>query len=129
MKEISVKTNKKSEMIDITKLIEEEVGKSKVQQGICYLYVPHTTAGITINENTDPNVPSDIIRALDKLVPWNLDYSHLEGNSAAHIKSTLTGVSSTIFIKNGQLNLGQWQSIFFCEYDGPRQRKLYIKIE
>jgi secondary thiamine-phosphate synthase enzyme len=129
MKEISIKTNKKSEMIDITSIVEEEVQKGKIQQGMCFLYVPHTTAGLTINENTDPNVPSDILRALDKLVPWAGDYSHLEGNSAAHIKSTIFGVSKSIFIKNGQINLGQWQSIFFCEFDGPRQRKLYIKIE
>lgn len=129
MKEISIRTGKKSEMIDITNIVEEEVRKSGIQQGICHIYIPHTTAGVTINENTDPNVPSDIVRVLDKLIPWNGEYSHLEGNSAAHVKSSLIGVSTSVFIKNNQLGLGQWQSIFFCEFDGPRQRKLFIRIE
>ena len=99
-----------------------------VKSGICWMFVPHTTAGITINEGADPSVQSDIINQLDKIVPLHGDYHHLEGNSAAHIKASLIGCSDLVFIEDGRLKLGTWQSIYFCEFDGPRTRRLMVKI-
>ena len=126
--EISILSKKQTEMIDITKEISGILAESKVQDGICILFVPHTTAGITINENADPDVVDDIIMELNKIVPIQDNYKHLEGNSAAHLKSSIVGFSETLIIKNGGLLLGTWQGIYFCEYDGPRNRKLVIKI-
>ena len=128
MEEITVKTDSKIEMIDITRQAHEIVQRSKVKDGICIVFVPHTTAAITINENADPAVRKDIIGELNKIIPLDDNYRHMEGNSAAHIKATLTGFSQTVIIANGELQLGTWQSLFFCEYDGPRNRKAYIKV-
>ena len=115
MKEIDIQTNNKSEMIDITSIVQKAVSKEKVATGICVIFAPHTTAAITINENADPDVPRDII-------------AHMEGNSAAHVKSTFVGSSQVVLIENSRLVLGTWQSIFFCEFDGPRTRKILIKV-
>jgi secondary thiamine-phosphate synthase enzyme len=128
MEEITVRTNTKTELIDITPQVQEIVKRSKVKHGICVVFVPHTTAAITINENADPAVCKDIISELSKIIPFEDNYRHVEGNSAAHIKATLTGSSQTVIIENGELQLGTWQSLFFCEYDGPRTRKAWVKV-
>ena len=126
---LSIRTHSRSELMDITGLVRDVVYKSKIENGVCYVFVPHTTAGITINENADPSVRQDILAELDKLVPWQGDYSHLEGNAAAHIKASLVGSSETIPVEKGDLVLGTWQGVFFAEFDGPRQREVWIKIE
>ena len=126
---LSVTTRNRSEMIDITSKVEEELKRSGLKDGVCFLFVPHTTAGITINESADPSVATDIQAMLNKLIPWEESYRHLEGNSAAHIKSSLIGNSVMVFVEAGHLKLGTWQGIFFCEFDGPRSRKLYIKFQ
>lgn len=127
--EIELNTKKGSEFIDITEIVREKVAKADISDGICVIFVPHTTAGVTINENADPDVVKDILSTFDKMVPLSdTDYRHSEGNSAAHIKSSLLGSSATIIIENGQLKLGTWQGIYFCEFDGPRRRKVWIKI-
>lgn len=128
MKEISLQTHSRVEMIDITAAVQKAVRDEKIESGICLIYTPHTTAAITINENADPDVPRDIIAALDRAVPLSADYRHAEGNSAAHVKSSLVGASEMVIIENGRLVLGTWQSIFFCEFDGPRQRKAIVSI-
>ena len=125
---LSIRTRSQSELMDITPLVSDIVHKSKVENGVCYVFVPHTTAGITINENADPSVRQDILMELDKLVPWQGNYSHLEGNAAAHIKASLVGSSETIPIENGELVLGTWQGVFFAEFDGPRRREVWVKI-
>jgi len=104
------------------------VAKSGVRQGLCMVYVPHTTAGVTINESADPSVRADLLMVLNQMVPWKADYRHLEGNSPAHVKSSLVGTSQTVAIENGTLVLGTWQGIFFCEFDGPRQRSVHLRI-
>lgn len=114
-------------MIDITDDVQRMVSKSKVKEGLCFVFVPHTTAGITINENADPSVRKDILYELNKIVPHNDNYEHSEGNSAAHIKASLLGFSVSIFVNNGQLQLGTWQGIYFAEFDGPRTRQVWIK--
>lgn len=126
---LSIRTHSRSELMDITPLVRDIVHKSKIENGVCYVFVPHTTAGVTINENADPSVRQDILMELDKLVPWQGDYSHLEGNAAAHIKASLVGSSETIPIEKGDLVLGTWQGVFFAEFDGPRRREVWIKIE
>jgi len=128
MIKLEVSTPSRTSLVDITEQIEDAVKKSKVADGVCYLFVPHTTAGITINENADPSVSADILMELNKLVPFEDKYQHTEGNSAAHIKSTLVGCSQVILIENGRLALGTWQGIFFCEFDGPRHRQVWVKI-
>jgi len=128
MKEISVQTNSRFEMIDITAAVQKAVSEEKIESGICLIYTPHTTAAVTINENADPDVPRDILVALDKAIPLNANYRHREGNSAAHVKSSLVGASELVIIENGRIVLGTWQSIFFCEFDGPRTRKIFIKV-
>jgi secondary thiamine-phosphate synthase enzyme len=128
MEQFSVKTNAHFEMIDITGRVGAIVQASKVRSGICYVFVPHTTAAVTINENADPDVPRDILAELDKVIPLNDHYRHMEGNSAAHVKASLVGSSETVFIEEGELVLGVWQSLFFCEFDGPRTRKVLVKI-
>jgi secondary thiamine-phosphate synthase enzyme len=125
---ITIKSNNREELIDITNNIVEYVEKKKYNNGILYLFVPHTTAAITINENADPSVQKDINNALIKLIPHNDSYTHLEGNSDAHIKATLVGASNFVFIERGEIVLGTWQGIYFCEFDGPRNRKIYIKF-
>jgi secondary thiamine-phosphate synthase enzyme len=128
LKTLSVKTSKRVELLDITHLIEKVVAESDVKSGLCTLFVPHTTAAVTINENADPSVKSDIVNELNKVIPFDDNYSHLEGNAAAHIKSSLFGASETIIVDGGRLLLGTWQGICFCEFDGPRSRKLMIRI-
>jgi len=128
--EIELNTKRNTEFIDITSIIQEKVARSKVSDGICHVFVPHTTAAVTINENADPDVVKDIIGTLDKIVPHsNTDYRHSEGNSAAHIKSSMLGSSVTLIIEKGRLKLGTWQGIYFCEFDGPRRRKIWIKTQ
>lgn len=128
MQKLEVVTTFQTALIDITHQIEDAVKKSKVNNGMCYLFVPHTTAAITINENADPTVQADILKELNKLIPFDDNYRHSEGNSAAHIKSTLVGCSQYILIENGRLALGTWQGIYFCEFDGPRHRLVWVKI-
>ena len=123
-----VKTSARIEMIDITEKIEDIIARHNVKKGICCLFVPHTTAGITINENADYTVQLDINSKLSKIIPAGENYSHLEGNSDSHIKSTLVGQSLSIIIDGGKPVLGTWQGIYFCEFDGPRNRKLYVKL-
>ncbi len=128
MKTLRIYTNSHSEIIDITGFVRKAVKESGVKNGICVVYVPHTTAAVTINEDADPSVKRDILATLEKIVPWEWDYTHLEGNSAAHIKAAVIGSDRTIIVENGELVLGTWQGIYFCEFDGPRERKVYIKI-
>jgi len=123
-----VRTSKQTELIDITRNVQEIVRKIGVEEGVCYVFVPHTTAAITINENADPSVPMDLIMVLNKVIPFQDRYQHLEGNSPAHIKASLLGCSLVILIDAGKLVLGTWQGIFFCEFDGPRDRKVYVKV-
>ncbi|MDM7273621.1 secondary thiamine-phosphate synthase enzyme YjbQ [Sulfurihydrogenibium azorense] len=125
---ISIKTSSHTDFIDITPKVREVVKQSKVEEGICVIYVPHTTAGVFINENADPDVVYDVKNHLEKLVPWINNYKHLEGNAAAHIKSILTGNSISVIIDKGDLVLGTWQGIFFAEFDGPRSRNIFVKI-
>jgi secondary thiamine-phosphate synthase enzyme len=127
-KEISLSTSKRNELVDITNEVKDIVKQSKIKQGICVVYCPHTTAAITINESADPAVQRDIITNLSKLIPENGDYQHSEGNSDSHIKSSLVGASEILIIKDNNLILGTWQNIYFAEFDGPRQRKVIVKI-
>ncbi len=125
---LTVKTKSRTDLIDITSDVQNTVRSSSIADGLCLLYVPHTTAAITINESADPSVKDDILMILNEIVPWEAKYRHLEGNSPAHVKSTLVGASELVAIENGRLVLGTWQGIFFCEFDGPRNRKLHVKI-
>lgn len=125
---LSVKTSARTELIDITSQIAEQVKKSGVGDGLCMLYVPHTTGAVTINESADPSVRGDILMVLNQIVPWEANYKHLEGNSPAHVKATLVGASELLAVENGALVLGTWQGIFFCEFDGPRTRKIHVRI-
>ncbi|MBW2591177.1 MAG: YjbQ family protein [Deltaproteobacteria bacterium] len=124
----TVKSKSRTQLIDITSEIQKAVRSSGISEGLCMLYVPHTTAAITINESADPSVASDIMMVLNEVIPWEADYRHLEGNSPAHIKSTLVGASEVIAIENGSLVLGTWQGIFFCEFDGPRTRSVHMRL-
>ncbi len=125
----SVPSNDHSQFINITRLIQEAVAESGIRSGIATVFVSHTTAGITINENADPDVTRDLLNILDRLVPWrNADYQHFEGNTAAHMKASMMGNSVQLIVENGQLQLGTWQGVYFCEFDGPRQRKVQIKV-
>lgn len=126
---IEINTSKHSEFVDITAKVANAVKKSGVSEGICHIFVPHTTSGLAINENADPSVRNDILNTLDILIPRSGDYAHSEGNSDAHIKSSLLGGEKSIFIKNGGLDLGTWQGIFFCEFDGPRRRQVWLNIQ
>ena len=125
---LSVKTKSRTELIDITPQIAEQVRQSGVSDGLCMLYVPHTTGAVTINESADPSVRGDIMMVLNQIVPWEANYKHMEGNSPAHVKATLVGASELIAIENGALVLGTWQGIFFCEFDGPRTRKIHVRV-
>lgn len=125
---IKLRTSRRTELKNVTDEVARAVHESGCKSGVCYLYVPHTTAGVLINEGDDPAVARDIEAALDCLVPHKADYTHAEGNSDSHIKTALVGSSETVFIENGRLALGRWQSIFFAEFDGPRSRELHLKI-
>lgn len=125
---IAVSTSKRVEMLDITSKVRALVHRTKVASGMCLIFCPHTTAGITINENADPDVVRDMVTEMNKIVPFEDGYRHGEGNSAAHIKSTLFGPSLNLMIDRGDLLLGTWQGIFFCEFDGPRERKVHLKV-
>jgi secondary thiamine-phosphate synthase enzyme len=129
MRILNIQTHKKEDLIDITDQIAQEVSASGVKAGICCVYVPHTTAGVTINENADPSVKEDILMAMRKIVPDSLPYTHAEGNSPAHVKSSLVGASISIIIENNNLALGTWQGIIFCEFDGPRRRRLFVHTQ
>ncbi len=125
---ITVKTSNREQLIDITSEVRKAVSGQKVKDGVCYIYTPHTTAAITINENADPDVRRDIIKGLGHIGLESVRFDHSEGNSPAHIKSSLIGCSEMVFIENNDLCLGTWQGIYFCEFDGPRGRKVYVKI-
>jgi secondary thiamine-phosphate synthase enzyme len=125
---IPVKTSSKTEFIDITRAVEDVIRSQGIGEGVCMLFVPHTTAAVTINENADPSVQSDILMVLNKIVPWKEPYRHMEGNSPAHIKASIIGASELIGVEAGRLKLGTWQGVFFCEFDGPRTRKLHVRL-
>ncbi len=126
--EVEVQTAKRSDLIDITPQIRDVVRQSGIQSGICILTVPHTTAGVVVNENWDPSVCEDVLATLDRLVPWHMNYAHSEGNAAAHIKSCLVGTSELLHVDGGNLSLGRWQGILFAEFDGPRRRRVLVRV-
>jgi len=128
LKEITIQTSAQTQILDITAKVQDAVDESGVAEGLCCVFIPHTTAGVTINENADPSVKQDIVMELNKAIPFDDHYSHLEGNSAAHIKASIIGSSVNIPVKNNHLLLGTWQGICFCEFDGPRSRRFYVKI-
>lgn len=126
--QLTITTREKTQFIDITAQIQDKINTQGIKSGLCFVFVPHTTAGLTINENADPAVQSDMLSVLNKVIPWDFDYKHMEGNSAAHVKSSIVGASEIIAIENGQLVLGTWQGIYFCEFDGPRSRRVNLKF-
>ncbi|MBL7170861.1 MAG: YjbQ family protein [Candidatus Omnitrophica bacterium] len=128
MEKISIKTNHRAELLDITDKVQAIVSKGRVKSGMCFIFCPHTTAGLTINENADPSVTRDITNTLKKLLPEGAGYSHSEGNSDSHIKSSLFGSSLSVIVQGGSLAFGTWQGIYFCESDGPRHREVWVKI-
>jgi secondary thiamine-phosphate synthase enzyme len=128
MKILSVKTDRRTQLVDVTAQVQKAVAASGVAQGVCYLYVPHTTAAITINECADPDVAHDVEGALDRLVPRTGPFRHSEGNSDSHVKAVLVGASQFVLVEEGKLALGRWQGVFFCEFDGPRERRLQVKV-
>ncbi len=128
VKYLNVKSRQRNEFIDITPRVEEVLQETGIKRGVCYVYVPHTTAGVTINEGADPSVQHDILSTLSGLIPHEGGYHHAEGNSDAHIKSSLVGASQYVLIDDGKLMLGTWQSVFFCEFDGPRHRRVALKF-
>jgi secondary thiamine-phosphate synthase enzyme len=125
---LEVQSRRKAELLDVTAEVARRLAGSGIREGLCHVYVPHTTAGVMINENADPAVCHDILEVLDRLVPWEAGYHHAEGNAAAHIKSVLVGTSQAIPIRDGKLALGTWQGIFFCEFDGPRARQMVLTL-
>lgn len=125
---LTVKTNTRTEMIDVTAIVQKQVTEGNLTNGLCMVFVPHTTAAVTINESADPAVRRDILTVLNRIVPWEADYRHMEGNSPAHLKTSIIGSSEMIAVENGKLALGTWQGIFFCEFDGPRTRKLDVRL-
>jgi secondary thiamine-phosphate synthase enzyme len=128
LKTISIKTSGRTEMVDVTSQVQDELTKSGIKDGRLTLYVPHTTAAVTINEGADPAVKGDILMVLNQIVPWEANYKHMEGNSPAHVKASLVGPAETLLVSGGRLVLGTWQKIFFCEFDGPRNRKLHLQV-
>lgn len=128
MIELSLRTNSHTEFLNIDREIQNVITDSGLAEGVCHIFIPHTTAGITINENADPDVTKDMEKILDKVVPWTDDYDHAEGNSAAHVKASMMGFSTSVLFENGRIQFGTWQSIYFCEFDGPRSRKVWIKL-
>lgn len=129
MLEVNIKTHHHTEFIRIDRQVQQAVSESGIGSGVVHVFVPHTTAGITINENADPDVTADMEKILDRVVPWQGGYAHAEGNSAAHVKASMMGNSVTVLVEGGQLQFGTWQSIYFCEFDGPRQRKVWIQVQ
>ena len=127
--QFTLQSSGRSQLIDITSRVREAVTASGIREGLCTIFIPHTTAAVTINENADPDVARDFLYELDKIVPWQDGYRHAEGNSAAHLKSSLIGVSEQVLIENGRLMLGTWQGIYFCEFDGPRTRRVLVRID
>lgn len=125
---LTVRTSSRNEFLDLTREIQAAVLESGVREGLCHLFVPHTTAALTINENADPSVKSDILMLLNKVISDQEPYRHLEGNSPAHIKASLMGPQLTLMVSSGRLVLGTWQGIYFCEFDGPRSRRLHLKV-
>jgi secondary thiamine-phosphate synthase enzyme len=128
MKTLHIRTSKRTQFVDITREVEHTVHESGVTGGLCCVYVPHTTAGVAINEHADPDVARDVEGIFDRLIPHDGPYRHAEGNTDSHLKAILTGTSQTVFIENGKLALGTWQGIFLCEFDGPRQRTVFVKV-
>jgi len=126
--QIEVRTRSHDELVDITDGVQQVVGRSGVQTGFCHVFVPHTTAGLTLNENWDPAVRRDMLMVLARLVPWDDDYQHGEGNSAAHVKASLMGFSHTLLVESGRLVLGSWQGIYLAEFDGPRRRRVLVRV-
>ncbi len=129
MQRIIVSTRRREELVDITSSVEGAVGKAGISSGICVLYCPHTTAAITVNEGADPSVAEDMVMGLRRLIPLDWGFSHMEGNSDAHIKASVIGPSETVIVDGGRLVLGTWQRIFFCEFDGPRKREFFVKVQ
>jgi secondary thiamine-phosphate synthase enzyme len=127
-KELMVDTDSKVSLVDITDKISGLLQETGIEDGVCHIFIPHTTAAITINENADPTVRQDIIETLERLIPQSFPYKHLEGNSPAHIKASIIGSSRTVFIRDGRLCLGTWQGIFLCEFDGPRRRRVWVEL-
>ncbi len=127
-KTLSVKTGSQTELVDITASVEKVIRSEGVDDGLCLVFVPHTTAAVTINESADPSVKSDIVMALNQIVPWEGAYKHLEGNSPAHVKASIVGPSQILSVQGGRLELGTWQGVFFCEFDGPRTRKVLVRF-
>jgi secondary thiamine-phosphate synthase enzyme len=125
---LTIKSKSQTELIDVTHRVQQQVTDSDMKKGLCMVFVPHTTAAVTINESADPAVPRDILMVLNKIVPWEDAYRHMEGNSPAHLKTSIIGSSETIAVENSRLVLGTWQGIFFCEFDGPRTRKLDVRL-
>ncbi len=128
LKYLNVKSSRRTEFIDITAQVQEEITEAGMESGVCYVYVPHTTAGVTINEGADPSVQEDMLSILSRLVPQNPKYRHAEGNSDAHVKSSMIGASLSVPVHEGKLILGTWQAIFFAEFDGPRHRRVALKL-
>jgi secondary thiamine-phosphate synthase enzyme len=128
MKTLRVKTNRRTQFVDISREVAQAVRESDVKSGVCHIYVPHTTAGVAINEHADPDVAGDVEGIFDRLIPHKGPYQHAEGNTDSHMKAILTGTSQSVFVENGKLALGTWQGIFLCEFDGPRQRTVLVKI-
>lgn len=126
MQEISVRTTNHTQFVNIDGKVQEAIAEAGLKDGLCHIFVPHTTAGVTINENADPDVVRDIIQALERAVPWKAGYAHAEGNAAAHVKASMMGFSQTVPVRGGKLAFGTWQSVYFCEFDGPRTRKVWI---
>lgn len=129
MEVLKVKTDRRTQLVDVTEMIKRVAEKAGAASGVCYVYVPHTTAGVMINEHFDPDVAADLEGVFDRLVPRTAAYRHSEGNSDSHAKAALVGTSQMIFIEEGKLALGRWQGVFFCEFDGPRERKIWVKVE
>lgn len=128
MQSFSIRTQKHTQFLDVTREVQSSVTNLGVKSGVVTVYVPHTTAGITINENADPSVTSDIGEALERAVPWQAEYNHSEGNAAAHVKASMMGSSVQLLVENGRLLLGTWQAVYFCEFDGPRSRNVWVMV-
>jgi secondary thiamine-phosphate synthase enzyme len=128
MKEIAVRTTSHAQFVNIDAEIQSAIAAIGIRDGICFVFVPHTTAGVTINENADPDVTADMIQAFERAVPWKASYAHAEGNAAAHVKASMMGFSQAVPVRGGRLAFGTWQSLYFCEFDGPRSRKVWVQV-